>query len=119
MSEYCKPDRMVAISKTRGEWILYIDTDERVSPELKNEILTTISSEMKGYNCYYLPRKTHFLLKYFFILFFLKPLYWFVKKYIFWRGFQDGFRGFFICFSSALTIFVAYSKLWEIEQAKK
>jgi glycosyltransferase involved in cell wall biosynthesis len=57
--------------------------------------------------------------KTFFLLFFLKPFYWFVKKYIFLRGFQDGFRGFFICFSSALTIFVTYSKLWEIQQAKK
>lgn len=58
-------------------------------------------------------------LKNFFLLFFLKPFYWFVKKYIFLRGFEDGFRGFFICFSSALTIFVTFSKLWEIQQAKK
>ena len=58
---YCEPDRMVAIAKARGEWILYIDADERVSPELKEEILMTISSCQRIHNCYYLPRKNYFL----------------------------------------------------------
>jgi glycosyltransferase involved in cell wall biosynthesis len=58
---YCEPDRMVAISKARGEWILYIDADERVSPELKEEILMTISSRKRSHNCYYVPRKNYFL----------------------------------------------------------
>ena len=42
-----------------------------------------------------------------------RPLYWFFKKYFALRGFRDGIPGFFICFSSALTIFVSYLKLWE------
>ncbi|MCJ7563269.1 MAG: glycosyltransferase family 2 protein [Candidatus Aminicenantes bacterium] len=187
------------LSKASGEWILSLDADEVIPPELAQEINQTIESSLllgydinrknfflgkwikgcgwwpdyilrlfrKGVTCWPLaihdvPQiedkkrvgflKNSFLhysyvsfnqyfekfnlyttqvakeeyakgvrlsLKNFFILFFLKPLFWFVKKYIFLGGFQDGFRGFFICFSSALTIFVAYSKLWEIEQAKK
>jgi glycosyltransferase involved in cell wall biosynthesis len=196
---YCEPDRMVAISRARGEWILYIDTDERVSPELKNEILTTISSEKRSHNCYYLPRKNYFLEKwikgcgwypgyilrlfkkgtvifsdrihqdgipkeecgflkndlihlsyrdledYFekfnrytsrlaqekyekgdqtsnlnlWIYFLFKPLFLFFRSYFLQRGWRDGFRGFFISFSSGLVIFVTYVKLWELLKTGK
>ena len=47
-----------------------------------------------------------------------RPFYWFLKKYLVLRGFQDGIPGFFICFSSALTIFVSYLKLWEAQRGK-
>jgi glycosyltransferase involved in cell wall biosynthesis len=187
------------IDKASHEWILSLDADEAVPPELAQEIRQTIAnSSLLGY---YLNRKNFFLEKWikgcgwqhdyllrlfrkgatrwplaihdvpqiedkkrvgflknsflhysyfslyqylkkfnlyttqlakeedakgvrlnsknFILFFFLKPFYWFTKKYIFLRGFQDGFRGFFICFSSALTIFVTYSKLWQIQQAKK
>ncbi len=57
--------------------------------------------------------------KTFAVYFFIKPIYWFFKKYFLWKGFKDGFRGFFISFSSALTIFVMYAKLWEIQINKK
>jgi glycosyltransferase involved in cell wall biosynthesis len=196
---YCEPDRMVAISKARGEWILYIDADERVSPELKNEILTTISSEKRNHNCYYLPRKNYFLgkwIKYcgwypgyilrlfkkgtvifsdrihqdgitkekcgflkndlihlsyqnledyfekfnrytsriaqekyergdqisnlnFWISFLFKPLFLFFRSYFLKRGWKEGFRGFFISFSSGLVIFVTYVKLWELLKTSK
>lgn len=43
---------------------------------------------------------------------FLRPSYQFLKKYIFHKGYKDGLRGFFISYSSALTIFVSYMKLW-------
>ena len=46
-------------------------------------------------------------------LFIVKPLYWFFRKYIIWRGCLDGFRGLFICTASAMTIFMTYAKLWE------
>ena len=46
--------------------------------------------------------------------FLLRPLYYFLLKYIYYRGYKDGFRGFFIAFSSALTVFVNKAKLWEI-----
>jgi glycosyltransferase involved in cell wall biosynthesis len=55
--------------------------------------------------------KTSFLL-----LFLVKPLAWFFNKYILLRGYKDGFRGFFISVSSALTIFMTYAKLWEMQQ---
>ena len=42
---------------------------------------------------------------------FLRPGYWFVKKYFLSGGYKDGLFGFFISFSSALTIFVSYLKL--------
>lgn len=42
---------------------------------------------------------------------FLRPGFWFFKKYIFSGGYKDGLFGFFISFSSALTIFVSYLKL--------
>jgi glycosyltransferase involved in cell wall biosynthesis len=48
-----------------------------------------------------------------------RPFYWFFKKYFFLRGFRDGIPGFFICFSSALTIFVSYLKLWEAQEIDK
>jgi glycosyltransferase involved in cell wall biosynthesis len=52
---------------------------------------------------------------------FFRPFYWFLKKYVFMRGFKDGLPGFFISFSSALTIIVSYSKLWyaQKENAKR
>jgi len=42
---------------------------------------------------------------------FLRPGYWFLKKYLFSCGYKDGLLGLFISFSSALTIFVSYLKL--------
>jgi glycosyltransferase involved in cell wall biosynthesis len=42
---------------------------------------------------------------------FLRPSYWFFRKYLFYGGYKDGLFGFFISFSSALTIFVSYLKL--------
>lgn len=46
---------------------------------------------------------------------FLRPAFWFFKKYIFKMGFRDGLFGFFISFSSALVIFVSYLKLRQIQ----
>jgi glycosyltransferase involved in cell wall biosynthesis len=41
--------------KARGEWLLYIDADEIVTPELKNVILGVISSEK--FSAYAIPRR--------------------------------------------------------------
>jgi glycosyltransferase involved in cell wall biosynthesis len=46
----------------------------------------------------------------------LRPSYWFLKKYLLRAGFRDGLPGFFICFSSALTIFVSHLKLWHAQR---
>jgi hypothetical protein len=48
-----------------------------------------------------------------------RPFYWFFKKYFVLRGFRDGIPGFFICFSSALAIFVSYLKLWEAQEKSR
>jgi glycosyltransferase involved in cell wall biosynthesis len=41
---------------------------------------------------------------------FLRPGFWFFRKYFFLAGFKDGLLGFFISLSSGLTIFVSYLK---------
>jgi glycosyltransferase involved in cell wall biosynthesis len=48
----------------------------------------------------------------------LRPFYWFLKNYLILQGFRDGIPGLFICFSSALVIFVSYLKLWETQGKK-
>jgi glycosyltransferase involved in cell wall biosynthesis len=52
-----------ANEKARGEWILSLDADERVTPELKMEILHIMETgtEMDGY---YIPRRARFLGRY-------------------------------------------------------
>jgi glycosyltransferase involved in cell wall biosynthesis len=44
----------------------------------------------------------------------LRPPAWFAYKYVALGGFRDGIPGLFIALSSALTIMVAYFKLWEM-----
>ncbi len=56
--------------------------------------------------------------KNFFTYFMLEPLFWFFRKYFLWKGYKDGFRGFFISLSSALVIFTTYAKLWEKQKVK-
>jgi glycosyltransferase involved in cell wall biosynthesis len=57
---YCEPDRSMALSKTQNEWIIYIDADEVVSLESKEEMRALLKGEPE-YNCYYMPRKNIFL----------------------------------------------------------
>lgn len=44
------------LKKAKGEWIFYIDTDEEVSQNLKDEIIQTISVN-QPIGCYAIPRK--------------------------------------------------------------
>ena len=46
----------------------------------------------------------------------LRPSYWFLQKYLLKAGFRDGLPGFFISFSSALTVFVSHLKLWHAQR---
>lgn len=48
----------------------------------------------------------------------IKPLYFFVLKYFFLKGYKDGWRGFFISISSALTILISYIKFLELVEKK-
>jgi glycosyltransferase involved in cell wall biosynthesis len=49
----------------------------------------------------------------------VRPSYWFLRKYVLQRGYRDGLLGFFISFSSALTIFVSYFKFMESQNKRK
>lgn len=44
-------------TKATGDWILYLDADERVTPELKEEILSACNSQNSNINGFYVPRK--------------------------------------------------------------
>ena len=48
----------------------------------------------------------------------LRPSFSFFKKYLFSGGYKDGLLGLFISFSSALTIFVSYMKLWDAQKGR-
>jgi glycosyltransferase involved in cell wall biosynthesis len=50
----------LAIDKTSGDWVLSIDADEPVEPELADEIKAIIASP-NALDGYYIPRKTYFL----------------------------------------------------------
>jgi len=55
-------NKQKAIDECRGNWILQLDADERVTPELKKEIRSTIEqSNNKTINAYFIPRKNYFL----------------------------------------------------------
>lgn len=47
-----------AMELASNEWVLSIDADERVSPELHNEIVDLAESDIDGY---YIPRNNYFL----------------------------------------------------------
>ncbi len=44
-------------TKATGDWILSLDADERVTPELKKEILLAISHQPSAISGYWIPRK--------------------------------------------------------------
>ncbi len=52
-----------ALDKTVNDWILSVDADERVTNELKEEILNVLSSS-DSLNAYYLNRKSYFINKF-------------------------------------------------------
>lgn len=52
--------RNLGYKASSGEWIMYLDADERISPDLKNEIISTINSTHL-LNYYAIPRANHFL----------------------------------------------------------
>jgi glycosyltransferase involved in cell wall biosynthesis len=49
-----------ALANTSNELVLSVDADERVSPELKEEIILLLSSNME-FDGYYIPRRNFFL----------------------------------------------------------
>ncbi len=53
-------NKNIAISSCKNEWILLLDADEVVSPQLAEEIVSTIASK-PGENGYWISRKNWFL----------------------------------------------------------
>ena len=51
------PQKNRALNLATQDWVLSIDADERVTPELKNEILEVIQSN-SGQDCYAIPRSS-------------------------------------------------------------
>lgn len=52
-------NKQKAIDHARGEWILQLDADERVTKELRDEVLKVM--EDKKLDGYWIPRKNYFL----------------------------------------------------------
>lgn len=52
--------RNIALAHTTYDWILSVDTDERVTPEFKAEILKKLADGPEQ-DAYYVPRLSHFL----------------------------------------------------------
>jgi len=50
-------NKQYAIEKATGDWILYLDADERVSPSLKKEIKSAIRNPKSEINGFWIPRK--------------------------------------------------------------
>jgi len=55
--------RNIGIDKAQGDWILWIDADERITDPLKDEILKTINNS-NSENAYYINRKSFFITKF-------------------------------------------------------
>lgn len=54
-------NKQKAIDLATKDWILQLDADERVTPELNKEILSTINNQQLTTNGYWIPRKNWFL----------------------------------------------------------
>lgn len=54
--------RNKALSAAKGDWVFYLDADERCTPELKEELLATMANYQKGQPAAYaLPRQNYYL----------------------------------------------------------
>lgn len=184
-----------AISKTKNDWILWIDADEEITNELKNELLQFKNSSPE-FNSYEVARRAFFLGKWikhsgwypsrvvrlfnknyaefneksvhenlvahgrhgilkhdlnhytdpsihhYFNKFnnyttlaandlhakgkhasisdiIIRPVFLFLKMYIFKLGFLDGLHGLILAVFSSVYVFAKYSKLWELNRTDK
>lgn len=51
--------RNFALEKTKGEWVLFIDADERISHSLQYEIIQLVSRPFNDVNGYFMKRSDH------------------------------------------------------------
>jgi glycosyltransferase involved in cell wall biosynthesis len=54
------PQKNRALQEAAGEWILSLDADEQLSPELKEEIITILNGEHNNAVSYSIPRKSSY-----------------------------------------------------------
>ena len=59
--QYPASQKNWAIPQAKHEWVLLVDADERVTPELKNEILDFLKSPKAGIVAYWIGRLNHFM----------------------------------------------------------
>ncbi len=57
-------NKQIAVDKAAKNWILQLDADEQISPELAREIKAIINKKTSEFNGYYLPRKNFFLTRF-------------------------------------------------------
>jgi glycosyltransferase involved in cell wall biosynthesis len=184
-----------AISKTKNDWVLWIDADEEITDELKNELLQ-FKNTAPEFNSYEVARRAFFLGKWikhsgwypsrvvrlfnkkfaefneksvhenliaqgkhgilqhdlnhytdpsihhYFNKFnnyttlaakdlhakgkrasisdiIIRPVFLFLKMYIFKLGFLDGLHGLILAVFSSVYVFTKYSKLWELNRTDK
>ncbi|MFH2085599.1 MAG: glycosyltransferase family 2 protein [bacterium] len=53
--------RNAELAKVKTPWVLFIDTDEKITPALKSEITGICNLESNVYSAYYIPREDTFL----------------------------------------------------------
>lgn len=53
-------NKQKALDACHGEWILQLDADEVVTPELQKKIISLISSGQTSVNGYFIPRRNYF-----------------------------------------------------------
>lgn len=53
-------NKQKALDACTGNWILQLDADERITPALRNEIVSIITSGKSEINGYFIPRRNYF-----------------------------------------------------------
>lgn len=59
--QYSASQKNWAIPQAKHEWILLVDADERVTPELREEILSILKNPPQEINAYWIGRLNHFM----------------------------------------------------------
>src|SRR6266567_913722 len=60
-SESFAKKRNLGLKKAKGRWVLYLDVDERVTPELEKTIRSVLERKSDIYSAYRLQRKNFYL----------------------------------------------------------
>jgi len=53
--------RNLGYKAATGDWLLYLDADERITPTLQKEVISTINTTNKLFNYYVIPRANYYL----------------------------------------------------------